>query len=79
MSELKQVPIKISQEAYAKALSDSKEKGISVAKHLAALAEHGVLNSQFPADDLSEVPAQQSVEQPTTEAEQPEPYVYRGL
>ena len=78
MSELKQVPIKISQEAYAKALEDSKQKGVSVTKHLAALAEHGVLNSQFPADDLSEAPAQPSAEQPKTEAE-PQPYVYRGL
>lgn len=76
MSELKQLPIKIAQEAYDKAEIEAKEKGTTAAKRIAVIVEEYYLSTQ-PKDDLPQESSVQA-EQPKTEAE-PEPYVYRGL
>jgi hypothetical protein len=93
--ELKQVPIRISPEAHAKATADAQAQGKTLAKHLSDIVDAMLLGPPAPAP---ETPAEQSapigfvqVEQPEQPAPAPEPetkvvaepapepYVFNGI
>lgn len=73
MELTRQVPIKISEEAHAKATADAKAQGSTIAKHLSKVVDAMILTPPAPA--LAETPAEQSapIGFVQTEPEQPAP------
>ena len=91
MELTRQVPIKISEEAHAKATADAKAKGTTIARHLSTVVDAMILApapAETPAEQSAPIgfvqsePEKPEPEKPETKVvaePEPAPYVFQGI